>query len=59
MFIYRLVATIEDTEVISNNNKSYFIITIFFFFLFYFIISVHQIVMLGVGSETALILLGN
>lgn len=59
MFIYRLVATIEDTEVISNNNKSYFIITIFFIFLFYFIISVHQIVMLGVGSETALILLGN
>lgn len=55
MFIYRLVATIEDTEVISKNNKSYFIITIYI----YFIVSVHQIVLVGVGSETALILLGN
>lgn len=54
MFIYRLVATIEDPEVISK-NKSYFIITIYI----YFIVSVHQIVLVGVGSETALILLGN
>lgn len=57
MFIYRLVATIEDTEVISKNNKSYFIITIYIYI--YFIVSVHQIVLVGVGSETALILLGN